>query len=157
MRSASGDDGRKLFHCGAQRARIQGPRCNEPVRPIYSIARVSLPGLLCLSLHSRRASWLLEIAYKNIIHCVYVCMCEVGSSSVGHTRNEKVCAIKTVTYVIERKEGFHSLKYNGPSCLDVLQKLRFLPATPYNGVTIKSILYEITSWNVSSQQIRCQK
>jgi hypothetical protein len=33
VRSASGDDGRKLFQCGAQRARIQGPRCNEPVRP----------------------------------------------------------------------------------------------------------------------------
>jgi hypothetical protein len=32
VRSASGDDGRKLFQCGAQRARIQGPRCNEPVR-----------------------------------------------------------------------------------------------------------------------------
>jgi hypothetical protein len=30
--SASGDDGRKLFQYGAQRARIQGPRCNEPVR-----------------------------------------------------------------------------------------------------------------------------
>ena len=67
-------------------------------------------------------------------------MCEVGSSSVGHMRNEKVCAIKTVTYSIERKEGFHSLNYNGSSCLDVLQKLWFLPATPYNGVIIKSIL-----------------
>jgi hypothetical protein len=33
--SASGDDGRKLFQCGAQRARIQGPKCNEPVGPIY--------------------------------------------------------------------------------------------------------------------------
>jgi hypothetical protein len=32
VRSASGDDGRKLFQCGAQRARIKGPRCNEPVR-----------------------------------------------------------------------------------------------------------------------------
>jgi hypothetical protein len=32
VRSTSGDDGRKLFQCGAQRARIQGPRCNEPVR-----------------------------------------------------------------------------------------------------------------------------
>jgi hypothetical protein len=34
VRSASGDDGRKLFQCGAQRARIQGPRCNEPVRTL---------------------------------------------------------------------------------------------------------------------------
>jgi hypothetical protein len=34
VRSASGDDGRELFQCGAQRARIQGPRCYEPVRPI---------------------------------------------------------------------------------------------------------------------------
>jgi hypothetical protein len=32
-----GDDGRKLFQCGAQRARIQGSRCNEPVRPIYGL------------------------------------------------------------------------------------------------------------------------
>jgi hypothetical protein len=32
VRSDSGDDGRKLFQCGAQKARIQGPRCNEPVR-----------------------------------------------------------------------------------------------------------------------------
>jgi hypothetical protein len=32
--SASGDDGRKLFQCGAERARIQGPRCNETVRPL---------------------------------------------------------------------------------------------------------------------------
>jgi hypothetical protein len=39
VRSASGDDGRKLFQCGAQRARIQGPRCNEPVRQstIYNL------------------------------------------------------------------------------------------------------------------------
>jgi hypothetical protein len=32
VRSASGNDGRKLFQCGAQRTPIQGPRCYEPVR-----------------------------------------------------------------------------------------------------------------------------
>jgi hypothetical protein len=40
VRSASGDDGRKLFQCGAQRARIQGPRCNEPVRQSTSTSRL---------------------------------------------------------------------------------------------------------------------
>jgi hypothetical protein len=38
VRSASGDDGRKIFQCGAQRVRIQGPRCNEPVRNLHLIS-----------------------------------------------------------------------------------------------------------------------
>jgi hypothetical protein len=49
VRSASGDDGRKLFQCGAQRARIQGPRCNEPVRQ-------STPVFFCLRSSCNRAS-----------------------------------------------------------------------------------------------------
>jgi hypothetical protein len=110
------------------------------------------PGLPRLSLHSRRTSWLLEIAYKKH-YPLCVRMCEVGSSSVGHMRNEKVCAIKTVTYSTERKEGFHSLNHNGSSCLDVLQKLLFLPARPYSGLIFMSILYEITSWSSSLRQI----
>jgi hypothetical protein len=43
VRSASGDDGRKLFQCGAQRARIQGPRCNEPVRQLHLQGAVKSP------------------------------------------------------------------------------------------------------------------
>jgi hypothetical protein len=43
VRSASGDDGRKLFQCGAQRARIQGPRCNEPVRQSTSTSNRGYP------------------------------------------------------------------------------------------------------------------
>jgi hypothetical protein len=45
VRSASGDDGRKLFQCGAQRARIQGPRCNEPVRQSTSTSTLVSPQL----------------------------------------------------------------------------------------------------------------
>jgi hypothetical protein len=55
VRSASGDDGRKLFQCGAQRARIQGPRCNEPVRQSTSTSTI----LLVLG----------PIKSKNTIHC----------------------------------------------------------------------------------------
>jgi hypothetical protein len=53
VRSASGDDGRKLFQCGAQRARIQGPRCNEPVRQSS-----------CLFLSSELDKKLMELVQK---------------------------------------------------------------------------------------------
>jgi hypothetical protein len=47
VRSASGDDGRKLFQCGAQSARKQGPRCNEPVRQSTSTSCTFTDILFC--------------------------------------------------------------------------------------------------------------
>jgi hypothetical protein len=35
-------DGKKLFQCGAQRARIQGPKCNEPVRPMHGTCNIKI-------------------------------------------------------------------------------------------------------------------
>jgi hypothetical protein len=48
VRSASGDDGRKLFQCGAQRARIQGPRCNEPVRPLPFTTTITIIAIIII-------------------------------------------------------------------------------------------------------------
>jgi hypothetical protein len=60
VRSTSGNDGRKLFNCGAQRARIQGPRCNEPVRKSTIYTSVSDGPILIIPVGRKKGMYQIQ-------------------------------------------------------------------------------------------------